>query len=123
MCIESPQKARYHLTERIGMISCLRFRITNVVFLKCQNLVKTKEKLKEKLKPIHPYRKASFLGVHPHKYATVSFSTKSTLESVSKSCVLGINFIVYAWTITVPITKKVAFSCGRSLNKVAVARF
>ena len=102
MCIESPPKARYHLTERISVISCLHFRITNAVFLKCQDLVKTKEKLKEKLKPIHPYRKALFLGVRPHKYATVSLSTKSTLESVSKSCVLGINFIVYTWTIPYP---------------------
>ena len=123
MCIEIPRKARYHSTERRSIISCLQFRITNVIFLKCQNLVKTKEKLKENLKPTHPYLKTPFSGVHPHKYAMVSFSTKSTLESVSKSCVFGIIFIVYVWTITVSITKKLLFRVsGRRLNKVAVAR-
>ena len=106
---ESPRKARYHSTERRSMISCLQFHITNVVLLKCQNLVKAKEKLKENLKPTHPYRKAPFSGVRPHKYATVSFSTKSALESVSKSCVFRIIFIVYVWTITVSITKKLCF--------------
>ena len=123
MCIESPRKARYHSTERRSMISCLPFRITNAVLLKCQNLLKTKEKLKENLKPTHPYRKAPFSGVRPHRYATVSFSTKSTLEGVFEKLRFWHHFRCIRMDDNRIHNKKVVFSCGRGLNKVAVARF
>ena len=108
-----------HLEPAKGALSFDRKRKHDFLFIisyhKCSPLKmsksrkKTKEKLKENLKPTHPYQKAPFSGVRPHKYATVSFSTKSAMESVSKSCVFGIIFIVYVWTITVSITKKLRF--------------
>ena len=108
MRIESPRKTCHHSKERRSVASCLQFRITNLALSKYQKLVKTRTKLKEKLKPIHRFRKVPFSGVHTNtlRYSSENIHPGERLRKVACSVIV---FIVYVWMIAVSVTKELRF--------------
>ena len=110
MRIVSPRKTCHHLKERRSVVFCLQFHITNLVRLKCQKLVRTTTKLKEKLKVTHRHRKIPFSSIHMNTLR-YRFKKYPLWRAFSKSCVFSHRF----HRVCVD-DKKVAFSVWTGSN-------